>query len=227
MAPEWKDTGDPDAWPERWINEALALREGRAPGHQAHRPTSARTKRAARRIAGASNSPPDTTTARGRASASSSPRAGYRLAALLKAVWPGRGRGRPRPSCALSTRSRSSRLAESPTHRGHLWTRRRPFDRLRAGAREGARDGARRRPDPCGPHCARTDPHRRGAGDRETNRRSAGSGARARHHSSRFEAGQHQSARGRHRESAGLRAGEAQKRERVGMDGRIRPNPQP
>ena len=23
VAPEWTDTGDPDAWPERWINESL------------------------------------------------------------------------------------------------------------------------------------------------------------------------------------------------------------
>ena len=25
VAPEWKDTGDPDAWPERWTNESLVL----------------------------------------------------------------------------------------------------------------------------------------------------------------------------------------------------------
>ncbi len=25
VAPEWKDTGDPDGWPERWTNEALVL----------------------------------------------------------------------------------------------------------------------------------------------------------------------------------------------------------
>ena len=148
---------------------------------------------------------------------------------------PGRGedparsaRGRPRPAGALSARSRSPRLAQSPTHRGHLRARRRPFDRLRARGREGARDGARRRPDPRRPHCAGADPDRRGAGDRETNRRSAGSGARARHHPSRSEAGQHQSAGGRHREGAGLRAGEAHgARERAGMDGRICHNPRP
>ena len=62
----------------------------------------------------------------------------------------------------------------------------------------------------------------------QTNRRGAGSGARAGHHPSRSEAGQHQSARGRHREGAGLRAGEAHgARERVGMDGRICHNPRP
>ena len=60
------------------------------------------------------------------------------------------------------------------------------------------------------------DPDRRGAADRATNRRSAGSGARAGHHPSRSEAGQHQSAGGRHREGAGLRAGEAHRGGRGG-----------
>ncbi len=23
VAPDWKDAGDPDAWPERWVNEGL------------------------------------------------------------------------------------------------------------------------------------------------------------------------------------------------------------
>ena len=50
---------------------------------------------------------------------------------------------------------------------------------------------------------------RRSAGDCTADRRCARGGARARHRPSRFEAGQHQGARGRHGQGAGLRPREA------------------
>ena len=55
-------------------------------------------------------------------------------------------------------------------------------------------------------HRARRDSTRRGAADREADRRRARSGARAGHHPSRSEAGEHQGPRGRHGEGARFRA---------------------
>ena len=57
-------------------------------------------------------------------------------------------------------------------------------------------------------HRARPTPDRRGAADREADRGSPRSGARAGDHPSRSEAREHQGACGRHREGAGLRARE-------------------
>ena len=62
-------------------------------------------------------------------------------------------------------------------------------------------------------------PHRRGAADREADRRGARSRARAGHHPSRSEAGEHQSAAGRHGEGAGLRPGEGDGAGRLGALG--------
>ena len=62
---------------------------------------------------------------------------------------------------------------------------------------------------------ARTDPARRGAADRAADRRGARGRARAGHHPSRSEAGQHQGARRRHREGARLRPREGARPDRV------------
>ena len=59
-----------------------------------------------------------------------------------------------------------------------------------------------------GPHRAGCDPARRGVADRQANRRSTRSGARAGHHSSRSETREHQSPSRRDGEGAGLRPGE-------------------
>jgi hypothetical protein len=88
VAPEWKDTGDPDAWPERWVNEVLEYAK------EAHRdvklteyigPDVERRVPYRWRI----EQPPgydDRSRARVRLQLA---KAGYRLAALLNAIWPG------------------------------------------------------------------------------------------------------------------------------------------
>ena len=71
-----------------------------------------------------------------------------------------------------------------------------------------ARDGARRRRGPVAADRTRADPDRRGAADRQADRGSARSGARAGDYPSRSQAREHQSATRRHGEGAGLRTRE-------------------
>ena len=94
-----------------------------------------------------------------------------------------------------------ARLAESSEHRAiHGLEKTRRHHALVMELVEGDDAG--------GPHRARRDPVRRGAADREANRRGARSRARAGHHPSRSEAREHQGAAGRHGEGARLRPGE-------------------
>jgi S1/P1 Nuclease len=88
VAPEWKDTGDPDAWPERWINEALVYAKE---AHQGIRLTEYIGPDEAGRVphrwrieqpAGYD----DRSRARIRIQLA---KGGYRLAAILKGIWPG------------------------------------------------------------------------------------------------------------------------------------------
>ena len=65
-------------------------------------------------------------------------------------------------------------------------------------------------------HRARRDSARRGVADREADRRGARSRARAGDHPSRSETREHQSARRRHGEGAGLRPGESDGAEQAG-----------
>jgi S1/P1 Nuclease len=88
VAPEWKDGGDPDAWPERWVNDGLVHAK------EAHRdiriltylgPDESGRMPHRWRIA----QPPgydDRSRARIRTQIA---KGGYRLAALLRAIWPG------------------------------------------------------------------------------------------------------------------------------------------
>ena len=71
-----------------------------------------------------------------------------------------------------------------------------------------ARAGARRRTDARGSNRARAGPARRGAPDRQTDRRGARSRARAGHHPSRPEAREHQAAAGRDGEGPRFRTRE-------------------
>ena len=66
--------------------------------------------------------------------------------------------------------------------------------------------------------CERADPDRRGAVDRPADRRGARSRARTRDHSSRSQTRQHQTAPGRHREGARLRAGQGDGRYPGGVE---------
>ena len=68
-------------------------------------------------------------------------------------------------------------------------------------------------------------PLRRGAADRDADRRRARSGARAGHHPSRPQAGQHQGAAGRHGQGAGLRPGQGARAGRRRRIGRPRDSP--
>jgi len=87
VVPEWKDTGAPDAWPERWVNESLqyakeAHRDVRltaylGPDDRGRTPHRWRIEQ-----------PPgydDRSRSRVRIQLA---KGGYRLAALLKAIWP-------------------------------------------------------------------------------------------------------------------------------------------
>jgi hypothetical protein len=86
-APDWKDSGDPDGWPERWVNESLvATKEAHkdirllaylGPDESGRTPHRWRIEQ-----------PPgydDRSRTRVRIQIA---KAGYRLAALLRAVWP-------------------------------------------------------------------------------------------------------------------------------------------
>ena len=86
----------------------------------------------------------------------------------------------------------------------------------RSGRHPCARDGAGRGADARRPHRAGPDSARRSAADREADRRSARSRARAGHHPSRPEAGEHQAAAGRHGEGARLRPGEGARADAAG-----------
>jgi S1/P1 nuclease len=88
VAPEWKDTGDPDAWPERWTNEALVYAK------DAHRdikltvylgPDEARRVPHRWRIEQPAGYD-DRSRARIRIQLA---KGGYRLAGILKSIWPG------------------------------------------------------------------------------------------------------------------------------------------
>ncbi len=74
--------------------------------------------------------------------------------------------------------------------------------------RASARDGVHRRPRPLGAHRGWADPARGGVADRETDRRGARSGARARDRPPRPQAGQRQGQPRRNRQGARLRVGE-------------------
>ena len=83
-----------------------------------------------------------------------------------------------------------------------------------------------------GAHRKRAAAARRGAADRAANRRGARGRARRRHRAPRPEARQHQGAAGRHREGAGLRAGEGARQRLGGPEGPplrswARPTPSP
>jgi S1/P1 Nuclease len=87
-APEWKDTGDPDAWPERWINESLVYARD---AHQGIRltvylgPDEARRTPHRWRIEQPAGYD-DRSRARIRIQLA---KGGYRLAGILKGIWPG------------------------------------------------------------------------------------------------------------------------------------------
>jgi S1/P1 Nuclease len=88
VAPDWKDTGDPDAWPERWVNEALVYAKD---AHQDIRltvylgPDEARGIPHRWRIEQPAGYD-DRSRARIRLQLA---KGGYRLAGLLKSIWPG------------------------------------------------------------------------------------------------------------------------------------------
>ena len=88
VAPEWKDTGDPDAWPERWATEALVYAKD---AHQDIKLTVYLGPDEAGRVphrwrieqpAGYD----DRSRARIRIQLA---KGGYRLAGILKSIWPG------------------------------------------------------------------------------------------------------------------------------------------
>ena len=88
VAPEWKDTGDPDGWPERWTNEALVLAK------EAHQdikltvylgPDEVRDFPHRWRIEQPAGYD-DRSRPRIRIQLA---KGGYRLAAVLKSIWPG------------------------------------------------------------------------------------------------------------------------------------------
>jgi len=87
VAPEWRDSGDPDSWPERWLNEGLIYAK------DAHRDVklvayagSDETGRMPHRWR-IEQPPGYDARARDRIRIQLA-KGGYRLAALLKAVWP-------------------------------------------------------------------------------------------------------------------------------------------
>ena len=142
-------------------------------------------------------------------------------------------RGGSRSRRALPARSASPRLAESSEHR----------EDLRAGGADGVSalvmELVEGRRSPTGSRSGAI-PARRSAADREADRRSAGSSARAGDHPSRSQAREHQGAAGRHGEGAGLRTGQsagagapsrgapsvaARRRSRAGDDDRRRRDP--
>jgi S1/P1 Nuclease len=88
VAPEWKDTGDPDAWPERWVTEALVYAKD---AHQDIRltiylgPDEPRGVPHRWRIEQPAGYD-DRSRARIRIQLA---KGGYRLAGLLKSIWPG------------------------------------------------------------------------------------------------------------------------------------------
>ena len=110
---------------------------------------------------------------------------------------------RPRPPGALRARSagprRRSIIRTSPRIYG-LEDTRTASHALVMELVEGA--------DARGSDRARADPARRGAADCQTDRRRARGRARAGHHPSRPQAGEHQGAARRHGEGAGLRPGQ-------------------
>jgi S1/P1 Nuclease len=87
VAPGWLDAGDPDAWPERWVNESLRL------AAEAHRDVrivqylgpdeSGRTPHRWRIQQPADYDTRSREQVRGQLA-----KGGYRLAAVLKAIWP-------------------------------------------------------------------------------------------------------------------------------------------
>jgi hypothetical protein len=87
VAPDWRDAGDPDAWPERWVNDALVHAK------EAHRDIriamylgpdeSGRTPHRWR-----IEQPRDYDDRSRSAVRLQLAKGGYRLAALLKAIWP-------------------------------------------------------------------------------------------------------------------------------------------
>jgi len=88
VAPEWKDTGDPDAWPERWLNEALVYAKE---AHQDIRLTSyLGSDEASRTLHRWRIEQPagydDRSRARIRIQLA---KGGYGLAGILKSIWPG------------------------------------------------------------------------------------------------------------------------------------------
>lgn len=89
VAPEWTDTGDPDTWPERWINEALIYAKE---AHQDIRLTSYLGPDEAGRTPHRwrieqPGGYDDRSRARIRIQLA---KGGYRLAGILKGIWPGR-----------------------------------------------------------------------------------------------------------------------------------------
>ena len=118
-------------------------------------------------------------------------------------VLPDTSRTTPNVSPASSAKRKTLAVAESSQHRAHSRPRR------DATGVHGARDGAGRGRRPVDRIARGADPARRGATDRQADRRSARSGARAGHHPSRSQAGEHQGARRRHRQGARFRSRES------------------
>ena len=88
VAPEWKDSGDPDAWPERWVNDALVYAKE---AHEGIRLTvylgpddAARVPHRWRIEQPAGYD--ERSRARIRIQLA---KGGYRLAGILKSIWPG------------------------------------------------------------------------------------------------------------------------------------------
>ncbi len=88
VAAEWKDTGNPDAWPERWTNEALVY------AREATRTSSSLLYLGPDEARGFPHhwriEQPAGYDARARAQTRIQlAKGGYRLAGLLKSIWPG------------------------------------------------------------------------------------------------------------------------------------------
>ena len=124
-------------------------------------------------------------------------------------VLPDALRERSRPPRALHARSADARLAQPSEHRRRsTGSSRNPADAGHGATRRALVMELVEGEDLSQRHRARADAARRGAADRAADRRRARSRARAGHHPSRSEAGEHQGARRRHGEGARLRPGQ-------------------
>jgi hypothetical protein len=88
VAADWKDAGDPDAWPERWLNEGLGYARD---AHEGIRLTTYLGPDDAARVPHRWRiEQPASYDDRSRAHVRIQlAKGGYRLASLLRAIWPG------------------------------------------------------------------------------------------------------------------------------------------